>query len=101
METKHTPGPWKAGTTAHSGATLITQISAGTSTAGEFCSVLPNDCGPKDAAHERRHVANARLIAAAPEMADLLQRVAGLFRDTDAPLGVDARALLARIRGEG
>ena len=41
--------------------------------------------------------ANARLMAAAPEMAELLGQVAVYFDDTDAPLGQQARALLAKI----
>jgi hypothetical protein len=41
--------------------------------------------------------ANARIIAAAPEMVTLLQRVVEHFRDTDAPLGLDAAALLGSI----
>ena len=43
-----------------------------------------------------RCTANARLIAAAPEMADVL----GWIMQEDTPAGRRAAALLARIRGE-
>jgi uncharacterized membrane protein len=44
--------------------------------------------------------ANAALIAAAPEMYEVLQAVAAHFANTDAPLGMKARAVLAKARGE-
>lgn len=40
-----------------------------------------------------------RLIAAAPTMAEFIQRVAVHFDGTDAPLGIEARAILTQIRG--
>lgn len=44
--------------------------------------------------------ANANLIVAAPELYALAVRVAKYFADTDAPLGVEARAAIAKARGE-
>jgi hypothetical protein len=46
------------------------------------------------------HFANVRLIAAAPEMFAVLQRITAHFENTDAPLGLDAAALVARIVGD-
>lgn len=43
--------------------------------------------------------ANAYLIAAAPTMYAVLQRVAEHFADTDAPLGAAARAALVKAEG--
>ena len=42
----------------------------------------------------------ARLIAAAPDMYALLVRVAEICEDTDAPMGIASRAILARIDGD-
>ena len=40
--------------------------------------------------------ANARLIAEAPELLDFARRVATHFADTDSPLGMAARDVIAR-----
>lgn len=44
--------------------------------------------------------ADARLIAAAPEMYAILQLVADHFANTDAVVGIAASAVLAKARGE-
>lgn len=44
--------------------------------------------------------ANRRLIGLAPEMGDFVERVAEHFADTDAPLGLEAVALLARLEDQ-
>lgn len=43
--------------------------------------------------------AHARLIAAAPELLAIAERVAGLFENTDAPLGIDARQAISKALG--
>ena len=45
--------------------------------------------------------ANARLIAAAPEMRDLLERIDGPSIADGMKAMAEARALMARIKGEG
>jgi len=96
----YTPGPWKIG---HADAAStgphtyiertyngdgVTEI-AGTYTIAEVAdqAFLP----------EGTQEANARLIAKAPALVELARRVAAHFADTDAPLGMAARALLAEI----
>lgn len=51
---------------------------------------------------EDQNEANARLIAEAPAMADFAEKVAEYFTMAGEPhwLGEEARAILARIRGE-
>ena len=44
-------------------------------------------------------VANATLIAVSPELYALAEKVAVHFADTDAPLGIEARAALAKAEG--
>jgi hypothetical protein len=43
---------------------------------------------------------NARLIAQAPAMAAVLEKVAEMYENTDAPLGIEARRILREARGE-
>lgn len=45
--------------------------------------------------------ANARLIASAPRLFALAERVAEFFEHTDAPLGIEARAALREAVGDG
>jgi hypothetical protein len=42
----------------------------------------------------------ARLIAAAPEMFAMLQKVAAHFQDTNAPLGEQVLAVIAKAEGD-
>lgn len=77
---KHTPGPWIS---VHE----VILYDAGD---GEFPS-LASCVGEPNAA------ANAKLIAAAPELLALAIRVAANFEGTDAPLGLDAVAVIAKV----
>lgn len=89
---KHTPAPWRAVWLRPKMEHV--QIRAGKDT-------VIADIHPANFDGDKLTLAdNARLIAAAPKMAELLQRVVEHFAHTDAPLGCDARALLARIEGE-
>jgi len=74
--TQHTPGPWFA----HN-------IGLGPNGAGPFTYPLGND--PDKAA------ANARLIAAAPDMLAALEDIAEFIDDPNMPMG----ELMARVRG--
>jgi len=42
---------------------------------------------------------NAALLGAAPDLLAIARRVAEHFEDTDAPLGIDARAAIAKALG--
>ena len=86
---QHTPGPWEAiGASVHSDGREI------------VCG-LHNTRSAEDA--ERR--ANARLIAAAPELLAALEQVVARFRPVACSAGeivaiVDAEAAIAAARGE-
>jgi hypothetical protein len=86
---KHTPGPWEAKKVA------VLQWSVWRVERRIWERPIVNL--HHGVADERE--GNARLIAAAPDMFAVLQRIAAHFENTDAPLGLDAAALVARIEG--
>ena len=103
----YTPGPWKCGKEE---PFVYALNSAGTNRF--FCNVGPGwiTKGNRNSSDDERTsavelMANARLIAAAPEAVALIERY---LATADNPLGMskiaeidaDARAILARIRGE-
>lgn len=67
-------------------------------TAGRACGVRKHQARAA-ATPTPGDFANARLIATAPTMAEFIGRVAAYFADTDAPLGIEARAILTQILG--
>jgi len=70
METKHTPGPWEQGTQTRGSTTLVARIETGFAVA-EMRNV-----------HFREEAeANARLIAAAPELLEALQLAYSVLMD--------------------
>ncbi len=79
---KHTPGPWRFGS---SGRTVLTAMGERVATVRD-CDEAP---------------ANVRLIAAAPDMAGLLERVSeltdGTFSEEDRMKNLDDIGALARI----
>lgn len=85
--TEHTHGPWHMGT---GGLHVYDESGAHIAT----CAV------PTGARPFEEYEANARFIAAAPELLAIVERVAAFFDGTDAPLGNDARAAIAKARGE-
>jgi len=72
---KHTPGPWIV-----EGPHDAPWVST-----ADHRTILPQT------------VADACLIAAAPDMLDVLRAVAKHFKDTDVPLGSAARAIIAKV----
>ena len=68
METKHTPGPWKTGR-EHGGYTVINSGEW-----AELAKVVTRLVEDREVAHDG--IANARLIAAAPEMYEAIAAIA-------------------------
>lgn len=106
-----TPGPWIAteyndmgGYDCMTGAIWIEQagdprrLSIATLDGGHYGQA---HCHPIPAEGLTRMEANARLIAAAPELYAIVQQVAGEGRLLNTSEYDEARQLLARIRGEG
>lgn len=81
---KHTPGPWRVGRGSRIESCANGRIVA---------DVTYHD-------DEQLAGADARLIAAAPDLLAFVRRVAQHFENLDAPLGVTALALLATVRSE-
>ena len=94
MNTKHTPGPWHIGVRQPNSDKFI-YGKDGTEVAN--CDRLTNF------AHENE--ANARLIAAAPDLLELVRRMGAHIADQCGeglvhPLAAEARALIAKATGE-
>lgn len=79
----HTPGPWRVldGVADGGGICIGPEIDG----VGAHCTINFNG-GDSEA--------NARLIAAAPELLEFVYRIARLYENTDSPLGQDAVALI-------
>ena len=100
METKHTPGPWNAHSIKKSAAPPYTPVSATTLIAQVYSTAFGD--------HEQSE-ANARLIAAAPDLLEAVKRllpdvlwVADYWAndpDKDGDI-VFARAAIAKATGE-
>jgi len=90
--TKHTPGPWKYGKelSARSGEWLI---SMDVGERGRGMQIAETRTG---SGHEN---ANARLIAAAPDLLNALTVLADACERMDIPVDA-ARAAIAKARGE-
>jgi hypothetical protein len=88
--TQHTPGPWTF--KAHKQNADVADVFSGVPR-GRFSEV---------GVAVNVNTADARLIAAAPEMYDLLRRMnrEGCFDGLSAEWGHEARALLAKIEGK-
>ena len=81
---KHTPGPWRPGQEVQFGPRFSGVTIRGSSTV----AIVVEGSGRADA--------NARLIAAAPAMLEVLQQVADHFVGTDSPLGILAHDAIAQ-----
>ena len=90
----HTPGPWlTTESTEHWGRVNVTIQAAFTA----------NDIATAWQGNTDTNRANARLIAAAPELLEALEtleRLAGLPSMQDDPARVKARAVIAKARGQ-
>ena len=97
---KHTPGPWQTDQAEHDAPYQDIRIHAGK---GSICSVWIDDAPLHDYNAEQR--ANARLIAAAPELLEALRtavdHLEGMPDQEDvAACVVKARAAIAKATGE-
>ena len=97
MSAAHTPGPWFAKREGFSTVYIEGRIRPGV--LQEIAA-----CGPTEAGPETQE-ANARLIAAAPELLLALQSLMNLFEQheqaahTTSPVGDYARAAIAKATG--
>ncbi len=91
---KHTPGPWFAKREGFS--TVYVEARIGGGWVQEVAA-----CGPTEAGQEQQE-ANARLIAAAPELLEALQSVLNSCLDSQglADAYKQARAAIAKATGE-
>ena len=95
-DTKFTPGPWRYDRTNGSPTTGEHMIAG--AKPGYLAEV--RDCGSGDVR------ANAHLIAAAPDMAEALEKALNFITNTESemgetlPCGDAARAALAKARGQ-
>lgn len=89
MTTKHTPGPWFAYNTGHPNMASVS------------FSVAPTRSG-FDVAENIRHADDAHLIAAAPDLAEALERmIARHGRDVGGGACPDCEAARAALRKAG
>ena len=84
MSAQHTPGPW-----SYNGAT---DIHAGESSGFTICEIYPSD------SKTRMGKANARLIAASPELLEALDGILAIT-DRDHVAWDKARAAIAKAKG--
>ncbi len=87
MTTKHTPGPWE----------VFDTICIGVMSTPRECDVA--HCSGHDSGRSRdEELANARLIAAAPDLLTALERI--LSYDDQVEGAEAARAAIAKAKGE-
>jgi hypothetical protein len=93
----HTPGPWQTDQAEHDAPYQDIRIHAGK---GSICRVWIDDAPVHDYNAEQR--ANARLIAAAPELLEALKRLMGETTTMQDALEAaqQARAAIAKAEGE-
>lgn len=100
--TKHTPGPW----ILRSAGELLNEIPH----PFDFVEVSKQRYITTEGKSEREANANARLIAAAPDLLDMCERLLGFAHHYGDPWAVtaagdgllaNAKALIAQAKGEG
>lgn len=82
---KHTPGPWKTWTLSPDSDPECRLIVTTDDGEAEVCGIVPN---PED----------ARLIAAAPELLELLERYVASDEGIEDNLTAEARAAIAKAK---
>ena len=106
MNKQHTPGPWTIGKVSHKKQCVdIDSLHADPSVGHQSWRGLARAYGFNDMPAEgtAAMLANARLIAAAPELLEALQKIAGNTYDewtNGAEAGRIARAAIAKATGE-
>lgn len=103
MTTSFTPGPWEPGCFVNPDSKCHCSYIFSEGYNGSVAKVsVDNECfiqhGGNDSPKLVEARANARLIAAAPDGYALAVAVANHFEGTDAPLGEQARAFLAKAQ---
>lgn len=102
MSAQHTPGPWKIDPDKRPGMEWNRHIDA----EGLTICFMSNSNGM----HPERDLANARLIAAAPELLEALDRIAMIYENPEPPslhelsaraydMRCIARAAIAKAKG--
>jgi hypothetical protein len=84
MSTKHTPGPWRAHYSKRFENYSI--FGGGKSTDAHWICITKCESTPRD------HEANARLIAAAPELLEAAQVALNYIENTESELGITLRS---------
>ena len=93
---KHTPGPWRVSARANRMIDVLHSNNQKGAITHALCRVQARDSWVDEAA------ANARLIAAAPELLEALKNMCEGFRilkDSDFPALAKARAAIAKATG--
>jgi len=101
---KHTPGPWKIGSEQTDGLGRYAQVQS----SEEFGDIVARVCVAHNANHtlNRSGRANARLIAAAPELLEALELILPYLTDGEdagdeaTALAPIVRAAIAKAKGE-
>ena len=94
---KGVPGPWVIGTSSRHGVHCVDAVDPKDGLLFEVCEVW----GIDDNAEETEHSwANARLIAAAPDLLDALQVISSYPEPDQLEMRIIARAAIAKATGE-
>jgi hypothetical protein len=97
-KTEFTPGPWMWGGADPDGMRYHTSVWAGR----KFIAATDGMTGPSGDVSGAEHEANAQLIAAAPELFDVLSQLFDVIDNTGemGPLLQRAGKVLAKARGD-
>ena len=101
MNAKHTPGPWMVGPTYGNDSARIDTEGGTVIGSIKVKQLVSVDKGHANYAWSNELYANARLVAAAPELLDVLQRCIAVMesRCPEASPLPDARAAIAKATG--